>query len=261
MSAPIWSSMRCPCSQHERRLAWSARTTRNLLVAAVATLIVVAVSIAAGRGRANVAVAGTVVARHADVSGNVVALTIDDGPDPASPPGSGHPATASACGRRSSSSASAVEADPGLVRREIAQGCEVGAHTWGHPHMESLSADETRRRGAARRFRGRVGHRPPAALLPSAARQWSRRPRSRRPTRWACAPSCGACASSTRACGPLRRRRSACSISCIPATSSSCTTVAATGAGRRWRSTSCSRGLQERGYRVVTLSELFAEAR
>jgi peptidoglycan-N-acetylglucosamine deacetylase len=72
----------------------------------------------------------------------VVALSFDDGPDPSFTPRvlallerTGARATFFAIGSR-------AEDAPGLVRRELAAGEEVGDHTWSHPRIGSLGDEE-----------------------------------------------------------------------------------------------------------------------
>jgi peptidoglycan/xylan/chitin deacetylase (PgdA/CDA1 family) len=74
----------------------------------------------------------------------LVALTVDDGPSPVYTPQVlalmnryGDHATFFVIG------SSAVQY-PDLVRQEVAQGSEVGDHTWSHPKMQLLSAAQTR---------------------------------------------------------------------------------------------------------------------
>ena len=74
-------------------------------------------------------------------SAPVVAMTFDDGPHPRlTPPlldllrDRGIRATFYVIGRN-------VQRHPGLVRRMVEEGHEVGNHTWRHPHLTTLSAE------------------------------------------------------------------------------------------------------------------------
>lgn len=237
------------------------RTTIRTLVALVATtLLVVVVAAALGRGRPDVAVAGTVLARRAEVSGKVVALTIDDGPDPRYTP-----AVLTTLERRHVRATffvigEAAEAEPALVRREIAQGCEVGTHTWGHPHMEGLTADEARdevRRGASavELITGRKPRyfRPPRGVATAAAVEEAK-VLGMRTVLWSvCLEHSGLRTPEAEAKRSLDLVHPGDII------------VMHDGRGDRRGSVLALdlllQGLQERGYRVVTLSELFAEPR
>ncbi len=77
-------------------------------------------------------------------SGNRVALTFDDGPDPRTTPlildtlrDRGVRATFFVVGRQ-------VVENPGLLRRMVAEGHAVGNHTYGHADMSKLSAGQMR---------------------------------------------------------------------------------------------------------------------
>jgi peptidoglycan/xylan/chitin deacetylase (PgdA/CDA1 family) len=90
--------------------------------------------------------ANTSAAMHAvsPMPERLVALTVDDGPSPVYTPQVlamldeyGAHATFFVIGKY------AVRY-PDLVRREVAQGSEVGTHTWSHPKMRQLGAERTR---------------------------------------------------------------------------------------------------------------------
>lgn len=106
---------------------------------------------------------GTLVAVR--TSGKLIALTFDDGPDPASTPRllevlarRGAKATFFMVARRAA-------AHPELVARVAAEGHAIGNHTWSHPSLPLLSAgeidDEMRRAKAALAPHGAALMRPP----------------------------------------------------------------------------------------------------
>lgn len=70
-----------------------------------------------------------------------VALTFDDGPGPNTPAvlaelkKAGVPATFFVIGRN-------VKENPEVLRQVVAEGHEVGVHTWNHPDMTTLKADQ-----------------------------------------------------------------------------------------------------------------------
>lgn len=80
-----------------------------------------------------------VVLRGVRISAPVIAITVDDGPTPWYTP-----EVLAILGRHHAKAtffvigASAVRY-PDLVRSELAAGCEVGSHTWSHPRMDRLS--------------------------------------------------------------------------------------------------------------------------
>jgi len=237
------------------------RTTARTLLALVAvTLLMVAVSFEVVQGGPKIASAGTVLARRAEVSDRVVALTIDDGPEARYTPSvldtlERHHvrATFFVVGE-------AAEAQPALLRREIAQGCEVAAHTWDHPHMAGLSADEARRevqRGASaiELITGRKPRyfRPPRGVVTTAAVDAAKSLGMRTVLWSACLEHSGLRTPEAEAKRVLDLVHPGDII------------LMHDGLGDRRGSVlaldALLDGLQERGYRVVTLSELFAEAR
>ena len=102
-------------------------------------------------------------------SGNRVALTFDDGPDPRTTPlildtlrDRGVRATFFVVGGQ-------VAENPGLLRRMVAEGHAVGNHTYGHADMSGLSAGQMR--GELRSTQEAVDdalgyHRPMALMRP-----------------------------------------------------------------------------------------------
>jgi peptidoglycan/xylan/chitin deacetylase (PgdA/CDA1 family) len=82
---------------------------------------------------------------HVSTSEPVVALTFDDGPDPASTPkfldlleARGARATFFLVGR-------SAQKYPALVKRMVQGGHEVGNHSWDHPSFPTIAAAERRR--------------------------------------------------------------------------------------------------------------------
>ena len=100
-------------------------------------------------------------------SGNRVALTFDDGPDPRTTPPildtlreRGVRATFFVVGRQ-------VAENPGLLRRIVAEGHTVGNHTYDHADMSGLSAQQMRDqlRGTQEAVDDALGHHHPMALM------------------------------------------------------------------------------------------------
>jgi peptidoglycan/xylan/chitin deacetylase (PgdA/CDA1 family) len=100
-------------------------------------------------------------------SGNRVALTFDDGPDPRTTPlildtlrERGVEATFFVVGRR-------VAENPGLLRRIVAEGHAVGNHTYDHADMSDLSAGQMRDelRSTQEAVDGALGYHHPMALM------------------------------------------------------------------------------------------------
>ena len=111
-------------------------------------------------------------------SGNGVALTFDDGPDPQTTPlildtlrDRGVQATFFVVGRR-------VAENPGLLRRIVAEGHAVGNHTYDHADMSSLSVGQMRDqlRGTQKAVDDALGYHHPIALMSSCPRttSWNR---------------------------------------------------------------------------------------
>ncbi len=100
-------------------------------------------------------------------SGNRVALTFDDGPDPRTTPlildtlkDRGVRATFFVVGRQ-------VAENPGLLRQILAEGHAVGNHTYGHADMSKLSAERMRDelRSTQEAVDGALGYHHPMALM------------------------------------------------------------------------------------------------
>jgi peptidoglycan-N-acetylglucosamine deacetylase len=100
-------------------------------------------------------------------SGNRVALTFDDGPDPRTTPlildtlrERGVRATFFVVGRQ-------VAENPGLLRRIVAEGHAVGNHTYDHPDMSDLSAAQMREelRSTQEAVDDALGYHYPMALM------------------------------------------------------------------------------------------------
>ena len=107
------------------------------------------------------------VLRGVSVRERVVALSFDDGPDPR-----WTPRVLSLLGRFHDTATFFVTgenaaAHPALIRREIAQGDQVGDHTYSHPHLERLPAlvVQTQIERAARAIE-RAGAPPPTLFRP-----------------------------------------------------------------------------------------------
>ena len=187
-----------------------------------------------------------------------VALTFDDGPDPTWTPQSSTP------GRHDVQATffvlgSQVLRHPDLVRRELAEGHEIGNHSFTHPDLtppRGSSGGSSRRpsspwsasRAGRRRCCARRTRSPPTRST-TATGSWSRTrtttatsPCSRTST-----PATGSAPASTRSCGTPRRRTARVRSSC-------CTTPAATARrpSPRW---TCSSRSSRRGYRFATLGE------
>ena len=154
------------------------RTVTRTLIALTATitLLVAAVVAWAGPARLTSGAPSHVVLRGVPLPEPLVAITVDDGPTRAYTPEvlailKRHHATATffVVGQN-------AEQAPDLVRAEIAQGCEVGSHTWSHVRMDRLTAAQVRVevvRGAealeAITARRPLYFRPPRGLISTAA--------------------------------------------------------------------------------------------
>ncbi len=100
-------------------------------------------------------------------SGNRVALTFDDGPDPRTTPlildklrGRGVEATFFVVGRQ-------VAENPGLLRRIVEEGHAIGNHTYDHADMSGQSAGQMRDelRSTQEAVDGALGYHHPMALM------------------------------------------------------------------------------------------------
>ncbi|CAA9466825.1 MAG: Peptidoglycan N-acetylglucosamine deacetylase [uncultured Rubrobacteraceae bacterium] len=100
-------------------------------------------------------------------SGNKVALTFDDGPDPRTTPlildtlrERGVEATFFVVGRQ-------VAENPGLLRRIVAEGHAIGNHTYDHADMSGLSLERMRAelRGTQKAVDDALGYHHPMALM------------------------------------------------------------------------------------------------
>jgi peptidoglycan-N-acetylglucosamine deacetylase len=122
----------------------SRRTAETLLALAVVTALVTAAAALAVPGQRRAAPPRETVLRGVPLSEPLVAITVDDGPTRTYTPEvlailRRHHATATffVIGR-------SAEQSPDLVRAELAQGCEVGSHSWSHARLDRLSAAQVR---------------------------------------------------------------------------------------------------------------------
>lgn len=110
-----------------------------IFAATLLALCLVAVGAEASHLIGNRAYSGIAPVCRVETSARVVALSFDDGPDPAYTPellklleSNAGRATFFLIGRH-------AEASPQLVEQELHAGMEVGNHTWSHPHLTDLS--------------------------------------------------------------------------------------------------------------------------
>jgi peptidoglycan/xylan/chitin deacetylase (PgdA/CDA1 family) len=234
---------------------FDARTARTMAVLlAVTALMAVATTappfVAHGATRR-----GAAVIRDVPIGERVVAMTVDDGPSGAYTPRvldelerTGSRATFFVVGR-------SARLYPAVVRRQLALGCEVADHTWSHPDMDAISSAETSREvwaGATAieeitgrwplYFRPPKGRVTPAGLRAAAAADM-------RVVNWSlCIENRKLATPEAKAARILRRVRPGDII------------LVHDGMGRRAGSVEALAivldGLHERGYRVVTVSEL-----
>jgi peptidoglycan-N-acetylglucosamine deacetylase len=233
-----------------------ARRIGTLVTAALAVAVVIALSPGAFVTRD---VSTTPVYRVA-TRARIVALTVDDGPTSAYTRAllemlsreRAH-ATFFVVGQR-------VEMRPDLVRREIAAGNEVADHTWSHPHLERLDprAAELEIARGADAVRAATGiapayFRPPRGDTTAGAIAAARR-LGMRTVLWSVAVEHDLHGTPPQMAGYVLSMVQPGSIILVH-----------DGGGDRHRSLQALaivlRGLRTRGYRVVTLGELFRAAR
>jgi peptidoglycan/xylan/chitin deacetylase (PgdA/CDA1 family) len=119
--------------------------TRTLLALTAVTALLVAITVAlAGPAHPTGVIRSAVVLRGVPLSESLVAITVDDGPTRTYTPEvlailKRHHAKATffVIGR-------SAERAPDLVRDEVAQGCEVGSHTWSHARVDRISDAQIR---------------------------------------------------------------------------------------------------------------------
>ncbi|MDO8964104.1 MAG: polysaccharide deacetylase family protein [Coriobacteriia bacterium] len=238
---------------------FDARIARTMAALLAVTAVVSIATSAPLFGIRGVPRRSAAVIRDVPIGERVVAMTVDDGPSDTYTPRvldelarTGSRATFFVVG-------TSAQLHPALVRRQVALGCEVAAHTWSHPDMGVISSDETSREvwaGATaieeitgrwpsyfRPPRGRV---TPAGLRAAAAADL-------RVVNWSlCIESRKLPSPEARAARILRRVHPGDII------------LVHDGMGRRAGSVAALAivldGLKARGYRVVTVSELLGSA-
>lgn len=145
------------------------RVARTLVaLVAVTALLVAAPVVAARRSSDEGELQGVGPLHSVPTAVPVVALTIDDGPT-----GSYTPTVLGTLQRyRAHATFFVVGEDavewPGLIRRESSSGNEVAVHTWSHPQMSDLTSEQTRAQIAscARAIERLTGTRPLYARPP-----------------------------------------------------------------------------------------------
>lgn len=148
-----------PSTSPERTL--KGRQGLLLLVLLVGALFVSAAALQGIHWARNRAYAQMGPVCRVETGRHLVALTFDDGPDPAYTPQvlsllsrNGARATFFVLGESASRW-------PALVKSELETGMEVGDHTWDHPHLPSMSSDSafgevSRTRNLLRRYGAEV---------------------------------------------------------------------------------------------------------